>query len=265
MVGKERWFFLPYLVAKELPGLMMIPTVVKEERYHQPRRLGDYSYSKLNPKTLPISALSSMQYDRVLDRLIREVIISNPALGPMHTLKSDVSDGFYRIGLHPTYAPKLGLVIPSEGENEDLVVIPLTLPMGWKNLPPIFCTAAETLADIANEALSYNTPTLLNSLDEMAEAIVREYLPTPQPELSELTREPYLRWTNANTSTYVDAFVDNFLGLPQGPAHQRRQVRQTLFHSLEKVFRPCDSGESANHKEVLSLKNLREENCTLST
>ena len=51
-----------------------------------------------------------MRYGRDLDCLIREVIISDPELRPIHVLKEDVSDGFYCIGLRPTDAPKLGIV-----------------------------------------------------------------------------------------------------------------------------------------------------------
>ena len=48
-------------------------------------------------------------------------------------IKDNVSDGFYRTGLRPSDAAKLGLVFPSEAGEEDLVVKSLTLPMGWKN------------------------------------------------------------------------------------------------------------------------------------
>ena len=70
---------------------------MKEERDQQPRRIDDYSYSNINTDTLPIAALSAMQYGRVLDR---------------HVLKEDVSNGFYRIGLQPMDTFKLGLVPP---------------------------------------------------------------------------------------------------------------------------------------------------------
>ena len=73
-----------------------------------------------------------MQYGRALDRLIREIVYADPALGYVYLLKADVSDGFYRIGLRPTDAPKLGLIFPSGKEEEQMVAIPLTLPMGWK-------------------------------------------------------------------------------------------------------------------------------------
>ena len=67
-----------------------------------------------------------------------EVVIDNPELGPVHILKADVSDGFYRIGLRPTDTPLLGLVFTSKGEGKELVAIPITLPMGWKKLSPIY-------------------------------------------------------------------------------------------------------------------------------
>ena len=114
-----------------------------------------------------------MQYGRDVKFLIREVVIVDPVLGTVHVLKADVRNGFYRIGLQPMDAPKMGLVFPSEGEDEKLVAIMLTLPMTWKNAPPIFCTAKETVADIENSALRCNKPALPHRLDDMTEAIIR--------------------------------------------------------------------------------------------
>ena len=73
-----------------------------------------------------------MQYGWALDRLIREIVYADPELGYVYLLKADVSDGFYRIGLHPTDVPKLGLVFPSGKGEEQMVAIPLTLPLGWR-------------------------------------------------------------------------------------------------------------------------------------
>ena len=81
-------------MAKELPGLSLSLSGVKYERDRRPKWPGDYSYSNLNSKMLHISTFYAMQYGRDLDRLIREVIIANPALGPVHVLKVDVSDSF---------------------------------------------------------------------------------------------------------------------------------------------------------------------------
>ena len=62
--------------------------------------------------------MSVMQYGRVLDHLIRDIAIANPALGPVHVLKLEISDGFCYIGLRPMDAPNLGLFFPSKGEDE---------------------------------------------------------------------------------------------------------------------------------------------------
>ena len=99
--------------------------------------------------------------------------------------------------------------------------------MGWKNLPPIFYTVMDILADLANAALHCNTPALPHRLDYMVEIIVREETPNLQTELAGLTRESYLRRANANPAAYIDVFVNNFLGLSLGPAHRRHWVRRT--------------------------------------
>ena len=138
---KGQWVVLPYLVAKSLPGLRLSLPGVKVERNRRPRWIGDYSYFKTNAETLLVACLSAMQYGRALDRLLSEIVFADPALGYVYLLKANVSDGFYRIGLHPEDALKLGLIFPSGADEEPMVAIPLTLPMGWKNSPPLFCTA----------------------------------------------------------------------------------------------------------------------------
>jgi hypothetical protein len=50
--------------------------------------------------------------------------------------------------------PKLGAVFPSPPGKDPLVALQLVLPMGWKNSPPAFCTAVQTIAaDIASQSL----------------------------------------------------------------------------------------------------------------
>ena len=42
-----------------------------------------------------------MQYGRTLDRLLREIVFADSALGPVYILKADMSGGFCRIGIRP--------------------------------------------------------------------------------------------------------------------------------------------------------------------
>ena len=80
-------------------------------------------------------------------------------------------------------------------------------------MPPIFCTATETVAYLANADLCCNTKNLLHRIDDTAEDIVREEPPNLQPSLAGLKRNPYLRWANAELAACVDIFVNNFIVL----------------------------------------------------
>ena len=110
MAEKGQWMVLPYLVAKRIPGLRLIPPGVKVERDRRPCWIGHYSYFKTNDKTLLVACLSSMQYGCALDHLLRKTVFADPALGPVYMLKADALDGFYCIGIRLEDAPKLGLI-----------------------------------------------------------------------------------------------------------------------------------------------------------
>ena len=84
----------------------------------------------------------------------------NPALIPLFLAKTDMHDGFYRIDLVPSDVPKLGLIFTqvskSSNHNYQLVVPTLVLLLVWPNSSPMFYTATETGADIANTATHSN-------------------------------------------------------------------------------------------------------------
>ena len=40
-----------------------------------------------------------IKFGHALDRLLREILLANPDLGPVYMMKVDIADGFYRINL----------------------------------------------------------------------------------------------------------------------------------------------------------------------
>ena len=48
---------------------------------------------------MPIDALPVMKYVQELGRLIKELVIAEPSLGPVYVLKADISNWFYCIEL----------------------------------------------------------------------------------------------------------------------------------------------------------------------
>ena len=118
------------------------------------------------------------------------------------------------------------------------------------------------MSDLANETLRAHAPTLPHKLDNRAEAVRVKPAPSINKELGALPRDPYLGRNNSQLLQYVDVFVDDFLGLAQGPRHRCHHVRCSLFHALENVFHPLDSKDNEEQKEVLSLKKLDAGDCS---
>ena len=86
-------------------------------------------------------------------------------------IKAGISNGFYRLDVNPDDIPKLGVAFWTDPEKEPLIAFLLVLPMGWKNSPPIFSTATETITDIANARIRAGRDPPPHWLDSLAESI----------------------------------------------------------------------------------------------
>ena len=100
MIEKSQWVILPVADVAHLPGLRISPPGVIPQRDRRPRWICDYTWLQVNEETLPLAALEAMQFGHALDRILREIIIADPSLGPVQLLKVDLSDGFYRVNLN---------------------------------------------------------------------------------------------------------------------------------------------------------------------
>jgi hypothetical protein len=127
-----------------------------------------------------------MQFRHALYQILCKILLSNPLLGLVYLIKLDISDGFYWIALNVDDIPKLGVAFPTAPGKDLLVAFPLVLPMGWRNSPPVFSTATETIADLVNLRLRHLVPPLSHHLDNLAESIAS---PDPGP----LSVGPWIR------------------------------------------------------------------------
>ena len=283
MINKGQWVILPASIACKLRNLRISPPGVVPQRDRRPRWICDYTWSGVNPETISLVPREAMQFGRALERILREILLANPEFGPVYQNKTDLSDGFYRDDLAPDDCPKLGVVFPSRSkEEEPLVAIPLVLPMGWSESPPAFSAITETIADVANVRLqdsTYQPPS--HHLDDMAAAVVVPQSGESSTHLGELTaqlepdatdpllsvplpttRDPSLP-SNPRPLQYVDVFVDDFCSFAQKPF--LRRVRRTLMHAIDDIIRPVDAQDSPFRREPVSLKKLRQGDCSWST
>jgi hypothetical protein len=175
-------------------------------------------------------------------------------------IKLDISDGFYRIGLNIDDIPELGVVFPTLPGDKPLIAFPLVLPMGWSNSPPIFSTATETIADIANAQLSSGWLPLSHPLDDLAASVsvlphkaYWEFMSTPPSEPYPAC-DPSFPMVGA-PAAYVDVFVDDYVDSAQ--KHKQR-VHCTLLEAVDEVSCPLAPTDPPTQREPVSVKKLLE-------
>ena len=255
MIDKRQFIVLPATSAKKLPGLRVLPMGVIPQAGRRARMVADHTFSGVNEETQPIVPVKSIQFGHALEQILREILLADPALGPVKMLKVDLSDGFYRLHLILRDAPKLGLAFPKIDGLPDLVAIPLVLTMGWKNSPPAFS---------CNARLEEGGVPPPHSLDEAAAEVTPA---TPDPPPSKIPqvsttavpveRDPCLPASGKPLGA-VDIFVDDFIALAQEhkatktkkrgknftPAlANSRRVRRVLLHAIDDVFRPLEQAD----------------------
>jgi hypothetical protein len=272
MVERATWLVLPYSRVRELRDLRLSPMGVVPQHARRPRPIVDYTYSGINRDTLPLAPREAMQFGRTLERLIAQVVHSNPRYGPVQFIKIDIADGFYRVWLRLEDSFKLAVTIPSHPHEPDLVAIPLSLPMGWTQSPPVFCAVTETIADIANRRLHTRFPSKPHRLDILADSAPQSSSPlassavlTPTFLSTPLPPPCPLLSSHKRPLQIVDVFVDDFIGAAQGGRRRLQHVRRTLMATIDHIFRPLQADDPPARTEPISLKKLADGDASWAT
>jgi hypothetical protein len=164
-VLKGKWIVLPYSIVQTLPHrvrrqLRISPMGVVPQRDCRPRVIVDYSFFGVNDKKAKLAPRKAMQFGKALERILRQIVESNPTHGPVYLLKIDIADGFYRIWLNASDISSLAVSLPPLHGDRPLVALPLVLPMGW--------TESETVADMANQRLQNHWQPPPHCLEKLA-------------------------------------------------------------------------------------------------
>ena len=269
MVDQATWLVLPYARLRHIPNLRISPMGVVPQNERRPRPIVDYSFSGVNRDTVLLAPRKAMQFGRALERLITQVVRSNPLFGPVQFLKIDIADGFYRVWLDIDTIPTLAVSIPSLPGEQPLLALPLALPMGWTESPPAFCTVTKTIADVTNHRLHRRRKFGQHPLEALADVSPPSLLPLPSsPDTSYSTTtalpplNPLLSFSRQPVSA-VDVFVDDFLAIAQPPTASR--TRRTLMHTIDNVFRPLSPSDPVQRTEPISLSKLAKGDAAWST
>jgi hypothetical protein len=266
-VLKGQWVVLPYSVVRSLPShiqrqLRISPVGVVPQRERRPRVIVDYSFFGVNAGTAKLAPREAMQFGKALERILCSIVEADPVHGPVFLLKIDIADGFYRIWLNENDILSLAVSLPPLHGDTLLVALPLVLPMGWTESPPYFTAATETVADLANQRLLNRWQPPPHRLEQLADTPTTSALPSSNQHNS-ATAAPLpddipVRRHRSKPLANVDVFVDDFIGVCQGPIPRRRTVRRIMLHTLDDIFRPLGPQDNPHRKEPVSEKKLRQ-------
>jgi hypothetical protein len=253
MIRKRFWVVLPAQFLAEYEDLRLSPLGVVPQHERRPRIICDYTYYGVNQDTYPDAPPEAMQFGRTLQRLLLKLASANPIYGPVYMAKYDMSDGFYRLQISLDSILPLAVMLPSMDQEDPLIALPLVVPMGWTEAPPSFSTTTETATDLANWELDSGTDLLPHRLEELADTKPADYIARDESRMiPSLAPRTYYTMPIA----YVDVYVDDEIGLAQGPKIARTRVTRAIMHSIDKVMRPLQDTDLPDRKEPISLTKL---------
>jgi hypothetical protein len=262
-IRQGQWVVLPF---RQLLGdrnlrmhLRISPMGVVPQRDRRPCIIVDYSFFDVNNETVRLAPDEAMQFGKALERVMHDIVSANPLYGPVHLMKVDIADGFYRIMVRSRDIVKLAVSIPTLAGEEPLVALPLVLPMGWTQSPPWFCAATETATDVANQRLQRKWKAPPHRLDTLASTPPASVVPTPLAAPVDYTPVPEAipprTWKRQPLERF-DVFVDDFIGTAQGSKARLNNTRRVLFHTLDELFRPLEANDQEYRREPASTKKL---------
>eukprot|EP00957_Ditylum_brightwellii_P128018 9763396-Ditylum_brightwellii.AAC.1 len=86
-----------------------------------------------------------------LGSTINCIVATMADVGPAPFAKLDIKDRFWRLVVHLDDAKNFCYVLPQEGEvpeDDILIIVPTSLPMGWCESPSFFWSALEMAQDV---------------------------------------------------------------------------------------------------------------------
>jgi len=242
------WLVLPYAALRGHPLLKIAPTGMVPQQDRRPRPIMDYTYNNINQTSIPLAPQHAMQFGTVLQRILQHLAYANPAYGPLQLAKLDLADGYYRVPLNSNAALELAVALLPDAGSGPLLGIPLSLPMGWYQSPPYFCSFTGTCADLAN---TISVPSPSHPYPHVLEPT--QDLPPPNGPLALQPLPP------TQPLSFTDVYLDDFMVLAQGPCHH---TMDNLLHHIHSVF--CDA-PSSTQRAIISASKVQKGDATFST
>ena len=157
--------------------------------------------------------------------ILQQVLTTDPRLGPVYLSKVYLSDAYIRLWVSMEDVPSVNYLIPKKTPRDtQLVGFHLSLPMSYIDSALYFCMATETVADLANEAISQREQ-VINHLLELA-AKSRATNNTGAHETQVDSRWEYLPEEQcAAAKSNIDVYLNDLISVIQGGSEEAAHPR----------------------------------------
>ena len=141
----------PFKSVTSLQNLWLLPIAVTPQVVRRLRPIFDFTRSGLNDISESLAPMEEIRFGGALQRILKQVLNSEPRLGPVHLSKVNLADAYMRLWVRMEEALSVALPIPKKTPSyTQLMRLHLFLPMGYIDSAPYFCMATETVANLAN-------------------------------------------------------------------------------------------------------------------
>ena len=146
----------PLETVNALHNLWIFPVVVIPQVGRRLCLIFDFAWSGINDIAERLSPMEVMLFGGALRCILKQVLTADPCLGPFYIRKVDLEDAYMRLWVRMEDILSVAFLIPNNTpSNKQMVLFHLSLPMSYVDSAPYFCMEMETVADLANKAISH--------------------------------------------------------------------------------------------------------------
>ena len=195
-----------------------------------------------------------MQLIRALPHVLQGIFDANTRFGPVHIIKFDFADGFYRICINPAHIFKLGVILPTKHGAGPMVAFPLLLGRVSAPAPGGIDRLASLLMCHRRDCCWYQhdiRPLRGNRRASRSPAPFPASTSQPPPQFYS---DPFpASTTQPPPQLHTDLYMDDNIVSVQGSHKRRQRLRCVILHTLDEVYQPLDPKGSLRRKVMPTI------------
>ena len=174
-----------------------------------------------------------MRFGGALQRIHKQLLTSDPCLGPVYLSKVDLADAYMRLWVRMEDNPSVTFLISKNNTGDtQMVGFRLLLSMGDIDSATYFCMATETVTNLSNETITLREQADENPLEKSAKVRAAD-------NSGALTAKADASWVSlpveqrSAATENVNVYLDNFISVVQGGPRKSCQMLWHLFHQID--------------------------------